>query len=265
MLRFVALGSGSEGNALLVEVRSDGVCTRVLLDCGFGVRETVARLSAVGVDAASVDAVLVTHEHSDHVGGAYKLARRFGMPVYMSHGTRHASQHLANQIQVLQLCGHTPLTIGNVQVTPHPVPHDAREPLQFTFSDGVSKLAVLTDLGCATSHVVRMLEGADVIVLECNHDSDMLQASAYPESLKARIRGAFGHLSNAQAAALLGSVTTAGRAQLFAAHLSRRNNHPDLARQALGRALNRSPEKIGILAQDQPGDWIEVGSAIGAA
>jgi phosphoribosyl 1,2-cyclic phosphodiesterase len=255
MMQFAALGSGSEGNGIVVSAGAGGSMTHVLLDCGFGLRDTVARLAAVGLAPQDLSAVLVTHEHTDHVGGAYKLAKRFDVPVYLSHGTFNATREQAQGAQVNIVCSHTAFDIGALQIMPFPVPHDAREPVQFTFTDGTRKFGVLTDIGCATAHVVQVLGGCDALVLECNHDSQLLDNSDYPPMLKVRIRGNFGHLSNTAAAQILAGLDNRRLKQVFGAHLSRQNNTPALARQALAGAIGAQPGDIGILAQDTPGNW----------
>jgi phosphoribosyl 1,2-cyclic phosphodiesterase len=255
MMQFVALGSGSEGNGMVVRAGVPTAYTHVLLDCGFGLRDCVTRLAAVGLAPADLSAVLVTHEHTDHVGGAYKLARRFGLPVYLSHGTYSATREDAQGVETRIVCSHTSFAIGALEMMPFPVPHDAREPTQFTFSDGTRKLGVLTDIGCGTAHVTQVLSGCDALVLECNHDTQMLDNSDYPPMLKARIRGNFGHLSNAAAAAILAGLDNQRLKRVHGAHLSRQNNTPDLARAALARAIGAQASDIGVLAQDAPGIW----------
>jgi phosphoribosyl 1,2-cyclic phosphodiesterase len=258
MMEFVALGSGSEGNGTIVRAGSASHQTSVLLDCGFGLRDCVARLAAVGLTPADLSGILVTHEHTDHVGGAYKLARRFGIPVYASHGTFTATRGDADGIDIQVVCSHTAFSIGALQMMPFPVPHDAREPTQFTFTDGTRKLGVLTDIGCGTAHVTKVLSGCDALVLECNHDTQMLDDSAYPAMLKARIRGNFGHLSNDAAAEILAALDNSRLKRVFGAHLSRQNNAPQLARAALAATLGADIDDIGILEQDAPGQWVAV-------
>lgn len=254
MIRFASLGSGSEGNALLVECGR----SRLLLDCGFGIAETVRRLRRLDVEPDALDAVLVTHEHSDHVGGAARFARRHDLPVYLSYGTWQASGDPAVWGEVVIIDSHSPFAVGDIEVQPFPVPHDAREPTQFTFSDGASRLGVLTDAGMSTPHIEQMLSGADSLVLECNHDAGMLRDSAYPDSLKARIAGRLGHLENAQAAQILGAIDRARLQHVVAAHLSQKNNSPQLAAAALSAVLDCSADWIGIASQDEGFAWREI-------
>src|SRR5258708_4509642 len=170
-MRFASLGSGSEGNGLLVEVGS----TRVLIDCGFGIRDTVARLERLGVAPDEVSAIIVTHEHSDHIGGVAAFAARFGTPVWLTFGTLAVvSDRFAELPCVRGFDSHDSFAIDAIEVRPFPVPHDAREPVQFVCTDGRWRLGVLTDLGMSTAHVEASLSGCDALVLECNHDLDLL-------------------------------------------------------------------------------------------
>jgi len=250
MIRFASLGSGSEGNALVVESGQ----SRLLLDCGFSVAETVRRLERLGVAPESLDAILVTHEHDDHVGGVARFSRRFGTPVYLSYGT-YAAATRDNFVEVVVIDSHTPFTVGDLEVLPYPVPHDAREPTQFVFGDGAVRLGVLTDAGASTPHIESMLSGLDALVLECNHDLELLRNSAYPERLKERISGRLGHLDNAQAAQILSSIDRSGLQHVVAAHLSQKNNRPELAIDALAGALGCDRNWIAVATQAHGFDW----------
>ncbi|GLC97967.1 MBL fold metallo-hydrolase [Cupriavidus sp. TA19] len=257
MMRFAFLGSGSEGNSLLIESREDTTTTRVLLDCGFGIRETTRRLERLGVTPDQLDAVLVTHEHGDHVGSAYAFAARHRLAVYTSHGTWLATSHMRGaDVADVRVCGadHA-FAIGGVQVMPYTVPHDAREPLQFVLSDGQSRLGVLTDAGMETPYVTARLSGVDALVLECNHDREMLRNSVYPASLKRRIGGDFGHLANEVAASILVQVAHAGLNRVVAAHLSKQNNTRELATGALAAALGALPSEVLVADQELGLDW----------
>lgn len=251
-MRFASLGSGSRGNGLIVEAGA----TRLLLDCGFGPREALSRLSRLGLAAADLSGILVTHEHADHVAGAFKLAVRHGLAVWMTHGTLAAAPQCRSAMPRVELIdSHQPFRIGDLEIHPFPVPHDAREPVQFVFSDGRHRLGVVTDLGSTTPHVERMLTGCDALVLECNHDAGMLQQGGYPPHLKRRIAGRFGHLDNAAAAALLSGLDTSRLQHLIAAHLSQQNNTPSLARTALAGVLGCGEDWVGVAEQDDGFDW----------
>lgn len=251
-MRFASLGSGSRGNALLVEAGT----TRLLLDCGFGPRETVFRLARLGLSPADMAGILITHEHSDHIAGAFKLASQHRLTTWMTHGTFMAvSRGQSGSSDVKFIDSHQPFRIGDLDIHPYPVPHDAREPVQFVFFDGKHRLGVATDLGASTPHVVRMLSGCDALVLECNHDPGMLQQGDYPPHLKRRIAGRFGHLDNAAAAALLATLDADKLQHLIAAHLSQQNNAPNLARQALAGALGCTERWVGVADQDSGFGW----------
>lgn len=248
MIRFASLGSGSSGNALLVESGA----TRLLLDCGFGLREAVGRLGRLGVHPEQLSAILVTHEHDDHVRGVFRLARKYRLPVCLSAGTLKAcGDDEAEGIDCRCIDCHAPLQLGEIEAFPFPVPHDAREPVQFVFSDGNARLGVLTDAGEITPHAVSMLSGCAALVLECNHDAELLAASKYPGWLKRRIAGRFGHLENGAAAELLRRMDCSRLRHLVAAHLSEQNNRPALAVQALAKALGCDPEWIGVACPEQ--------------
>ncbi len=252
MMRFASLGSGSEGNGLVVEAGS----TRLLLDCGFSIAETVRRLERLGLQPDMLDAVLVTHEHEDHVGGVSRFASRYDIPVYLTHGTRAASLNGNGDFaDSVLIDSHDQFSVGDIEIFPYPVPHDAREPTQFVFSDGQSRLGVLTDAGSSTPHIEEMLSGLDGLVIECNHDPAMLANSAYPERLKERIGGRLGHLGNAQAAQILSRIDTQHLQHVIAAHLSQKNNRPELAAAALSAALNCTQDWIGIASQAEGFAW----------
>lgn len=253
-MRFASLGSGSAGNALIVEAGS----TRLLLDCGFGIREAVHRLSRLDVPVESLSGILVTHEHDDHAGGVFKLANRYRIPVWLTHGTFSMSERYfpaQADFKVHLIDSHASLTIQDLEIHPFPVPHDAREPVQFTFLSDKHKLGVLTDTGSSTAHIERMLSGCDALVLECNHDIDMLINGPYARPLKQRVKSRLGHLDNAAAADLLSRLDNSKLQHMIAAHLSAKNNHPDLARKALSQVLNCEEEWIGIADQADGFDW----------
>jgi phosphoribosyl 1,2-cyclic phosphodiesterase len=254
MLRFASLGSGSRGNATLVE--AGGTC--VMVDCGFSVSETRRRLARLGKNPEDIAALLVTHEHSDHIGGVAAFARRFGVPVWMTAGT--SVMHADTDVPSLDwFSGHEAFAIGDLHVDPFPVPHDAREPCQFVFGDGAVRLGVLTDTGSITAHIREMLDGCAALLLECNHDAAMLAGGPYPPVLKRRVGGRLGHLSNAQAAGLLAALDTAALRHVVAAHLSDKNNRPELARAALATPLGCADDWIGIADQAQGLGWRQVG------
>ncbi len=254
-MRFASLGSGSGGNALLVESGD----TLILLDCGFGLADTTARLARAGREPGDIDAIIVTHEHEDHAGGVARIARRHELPVYLTYGTLAAIGRDRGALpDAVLFDGHSSFAIGDIEVQPFPVPHDAREPVQFVLGNGAARLGVLTDIGTPTAHVAEMLSGLEALVLECNHDRAMLDSGPYPPPLKDRIGGPFGHLENAAAARLLGELDRSRLQHVIAAHLSQQNNTPALARAALAGALGCESEWIGVATQDDGFAWRQI-------
>ncbi|MDH5540684.1 MAG: MBL fold metallo-hydrolase [Rhizobacter sp.] len=255
-MRFCSLGSGSTGNATLVEASSANGTSRVLVDCGFSMRELESRLARTGLHPTSLDAIFVTHEHGDHVGCAVRLARRHGIALWMSRGTWRAigEPDLPDLIHFARdgRC----IGIGNIELHPFTVPHDAQEPLQLRCSAGAKHLGILTDAGSITPHLLAHLQGCDALLLECNHDLAMLAASNYPASLKARVGGRHGHLSNDTAAQILQACMHTGLRHLVAAHLSQQNNRPALARQALLGPLQGQFDEIVIADPLRGFDWL---------
>lgn len=254
-MRFASLGSGSEGNALIVQVGG----TVVMMDCGFGLAATETRLARAGLMPGDLDAILVTHEHSDHIGGVARFARKYQLPVWLTHGTAKVLNEGSLPGALLNFVDpHAAFSVGDVHVTPYFVPHDAFEPVQYVFSDGSARLGVLTDTGSITAHIQNTLSGCDALVLECNHDLDMLMNGPYPVSLKKRVAGKFGHLDNITAASLLAGIDCSRLKHIFAAHLSQRNNLPSLATAALASVLGCETGWIGIAEQESGFDWREI-------
>lgn len=251
-LEFASAGSGSRGNATLVRAGT----TLVLVDCGFSLSEIERRLARLAVDPGDIAAILVTHEHSDHANGVARLAARHGIPVRASAGT-------AKSASLMELAepfdSHDPFAIGDLEVTPLIVPHDAAEPTQFIFGDGDARIGLVTDVGHVTPYLCAALAGVDALILESNHDEDMLACGAYPASLKERVGGRYGHLSNAQAASLLGGLEASRLQHLVLAHLSEQNNRPELARASAAAALGCGEEWIGVADQARGLDWRRAG------
>lgn len=252
-IRFAILGSGSRGNATLVECGA----TLLLIDCGFSLVETQRRLARLKRTPDDLTAILITHEHSDHARGVGRLAARYQIPVFCTPGTfamtRAQGVESANLFNV-----HESFVLGDLEVLPVAVPHDAREPSQFVFSDGAKRLGVLTDAGGITPHIEQRFDTCDALILECNHDRDMLANGGYPPQLKQRVGGPLGHLSNCQAAGLLRTVGTGRLQHLVAAHLSEQNNTPELASGALAGVLNCAAGWVQIADQKLGLAWREV-------
>jgi phosphoribosyl 1,2-cyclic phosphodiesterase len=252
-MRFCSIGSGSSGNALIANAGN----THIMVDCGLAVKHAVSRLAEKGLEATAINAIFVTHEHSDHIGGVARFANRFNTPVYATRGTAMALYGIRPEL-VNTIDPHDVFAVGDLQLAPFLVPHDAREPTQIVVSDGDRRLGVVTDLGSITQHVVDSLNGVHSLVLECNHDEGLLQSSSYPASLKRRILGSWGHLSNAQAASLLSRIDRRKLTHLIAAHLSEENNRPEFAQSALAAVLNCQPAEIETACQQEGFGWREV-------
>lgn len=255
-MRFSSIGSGSAGNGLLIEQGS----TRLLLDCGFGLRDAEQRLARISLNPDQLTGILITHEHEDHAGGVFKLARKYRIPVWLTHGTFRMIERIlpTEPLELRIIDSHSKFNINEIEVTPFPVPHDAREPVQYTFSNGDKKLGVLTDTGCSTPHIQAMLSGCHALLLECNHDIEMLMNGMYPMSLKQRVSGRLGHLDNIGAANILSKLDNSNLKHIIAAHLSEKNNKPELAINALSQALNCEKNWIGIAEQETGFDWREI-------
>lgn len=249
-MRFALLGSGSRGNAIVFEHAG----TRLLIDCGFSSREMVRRLARLEIAPETLDAVLVTHEHDDHVRGLARFADRHDLPVWLTPGTLAALE--PNVPATVELFSpHEPFALNDFEILPFPVPHDAREPAQFVVSDGDHRVGVLSDLGRVTPHVNDHTRDCDALILECNHDLEMLANGRYPTLLKRRVSSGMGHLSNTQAAGFLGDVDTRALQHVVAAHLSETNNTPDLARAAMAEALGCREDWIGVADQEAGLTW----------
>ena len=233
----------------------------MLVDCGFGQKQLDQRLALAGLQAAQIDAIFITHEHGDHVGCAPQWAVRHRIPVWMSHGTHAAIAHpdLPDLDGLLRIARDTEtIDLGSLQLTPFTVPHDAREPLQLRCSQGQATLGILTDLGHATPHVLAQLMGCQSLLLECNHDPDLLAASRYPMFLKQRVGGMYGHLANHAAAEIAQALVVGGLRCIVAAHLSEQNNRPELALAALAGAAGSANVTLGVAHAVHGSDWITV-------
>ncbi len=251
-MRFASLGSGSKGNATLVRTEE----TLLMVDCGFSLRETTRRLERLRVHPWQLDAILVTHEHSDHCSGVAALSRKFEIPVYLSHGTAGTGRcDGSHRLQCFN--SEQRFTIGAIDIAAVTVPHDAAEPCQFLLSSGDETLGILTDLGSVTPHVLDSFRGCHSLLLEFNHDLPMLHAGSYPPALKRRVGGDWGHLNNIQAAQLLHQLGGAPAGSLVVAHISEKNNSRHKAEEALLGVLDNL-EGVVWAEQASGFDWLAV-------
>ncbi len=252
-MQFASLGSGSRGNSTLIE--TDG--TAILVDCGFSMRETERRLQRLSREMQQITAILVTHEHSDHVRGVASLAKKYKIPVWSSRGTAKAAklEPLIESDQWNCIDIHTTFEINSIQIQPIPVPHDAKEPCQFIFSDGDWRIGLLTDTGSITPYIEEQYSACDAFILEANHDEEMLANGSYPSSLKHRVGGNYGHLNNRQAKDLLSAIDISKLQYLVASHISDKNNTVALARDKMSEALDMDASWIDVASQDEGLDW----------
>jgi len=253
-MKFVSLGSGSKGNATIV---SSGK-TNLMIDCGFGIKEASQRLGKVGLDPTKINALLLTHEHSDHVKGAGAFVRRYKTPIWATVGTIRKAK--LGEIPALHYINSNvgSFQIADIKVTPYTIPHDAIEPCQYYFTANHKKMAILTDVGFITPHIIESLQNLNALLLEFNHDIDLLNKGPYPRSLKNRVAGKMGHLNNNQAALLLQEINHTGLKTLVLGHLSEQNNNPELVLQAIQRIVRSLGVTPHILGQQKPSEWFFV-------
>ena len=255
-MEYACIGSGSSGNAAVIRHGNDAF----LLDCGLTIKETVKRLAHIGLQPSDLSAIVVTHEHGDHLNGVAPFARRYDVPVWMTRGTWRR----ARDVRIPQLhfyCAEQPIIIDSFELHPFSVPHDSAEACQFVIQAGDQRLAILTDLGTITPHVIESTRPATAMVLECNHDEEMLRRGPYPPALQARVGGSLGHLSNRQAAGLLRKIDSDQLEFVLLAHLSDKNNTPDKAVEAVAGVLSDGSSRVSVLSQSKCSEWFAVGAA----
>lgn len=252
------LASGSSGNATYVAEKN----TAILVDAGLSGRAIERRLSTIGADGKRLSAIVVTHEHTDHVSGVGVLARRFRLPIYANGATFDSVKPLLRGKERIEIFEHgTAFVVGDLILHPFSVSHDAADPSGFVIANGTSGVGIATDLGCVTHLVRARLRGTDLVVLESNHDAHMLWEGSYPWELKQRIRGRFGHLSNEEAAQTIRELAQTGLRRGVLAHLSRENNRPELARESVSKALREIGAdgfQLSIAEQDTVGERIRI-------
>jgi len=257
MIRFASLGSGSKGNATLIESGVKASDTRIILDCGFSTKEVELRLAKHQREASSIDAIVITHEHSDHINGVGRLARKYNIPVWLTVGTWHKCKDSAFP-ETHFIDSHNVFDIGDLSIDPFPVPHDAREPCQFVFSDGRSRLGIATDLGSITPHIISKLNNVDGLLLECNYDHEMLLHGVYPPKLKQRVSGDKGHLDNKQATYLLENIEKERLKHIIGMHVSEKNNTHEYALTALCEGMGCERDDVSIACQIEGFGWREL-------
>jgi phosphoribosyl 1,2-cyclic phosphodiesterase len=246
---FASLGSGSRGNGTLVEIGGE----LILVDCGFTLKQAESRLRRMAVGPGDLSAIVVTHEHSDHAGGVAALSHKYAIPVYASYGTLNAAR---TELLGCAINTHNVFNVGEVAVVPVIVPHDAKEPTQFVFEHCGVRIGVISDLGHITPFVAEQYQRCQGLMMEANHDPQMLLRGRYPERVKRRIAGNLGHLSNDQAAGFLDVVGHPGL-RVVIGHVSEENNHPDLLDETFARFRNEV-QHLDFATQDDGMDWVQV-------
>ncbi|WP_232363718.1 MBL fold metallo-hydrolase [Desulfogranum japonicum] len=255
-MQFCVLGSGSKGNCTLVEAED----TRILVDAGFSGKEIERRLSMIGRDATMLSAVVVTHEHNDHVAGVGVLGRRYAIPVYMNQGTHEACRQKIKELPELQYftTGES-FSIQGVNVHPFAISHDTVDPVGFVFQHKGLHMGYCTDTGKITKLIRHHLRKCRALILEANHDPGMLRNGPYPIYLQQRILSAGGHLENEDALHFASELCSENLCHLVLAHLSETNNAPEIVGQIMQQYLNDySTVTVHIAAQDKPGPFIRV-------
>jgi len=255
-MKLCVLGSGSEGNATLLYTDKSAL----LLDAGFSARELERRMKSAGFDPARLDALLLTHEHADHIRGAGVMAKKYRLPVYATNGTSLNCNGALdkNKVEIQTVKDELPFEVGDMEIEPFSIPHDAAEPVAFSVSHNQRRAVVLTDLGSVTVKAVEKVRRANLAVLESNHDPELLQIGPYPWPLKQRIAGALGHLSNGECLELLEFAGGDGLSTVIFAHISRTNNNPDLVRVSADEFFNGNKVRYEIARQDAAGAIFEV-------
>jgi len=262
-MRICSLYSGSSGNSIFVA--SDN--TRLLVEAGLSAKKIIEALCSIGEKPSDINAILVSHEHSDHIKGVGIMSRKFNLPIYASEGTWRAMEKMIGPVlecnkRMFSSCA--PFNIGDITITPFPIPHDASEPVGYSFSSAGRKVTIATDIGHISMELLKNFEDSDLLLLESNHDLEMLKVGPYPWPLKKRIAGDHGHLSNDAAGEVVAYMAERGTKRFLLGHLSKENNFPELAYQTVYNVLCRKCINLGeditldVAHRDRVGKVIEV-------
>ena len=253
-MRFASLGSGSKGNATLVEYGHH--C--IMIDCGFSIKDCVKRLQRLGKTPEDINAILVTHEHSDHWKGVLPFAMRYDIDVYITSGCLKGANSSLSVYSGLKLIdSHNSFKVGEIEVKPVPVPHDAREPVQYILSSAQHRLGILTDLGSLTPYILEQYHQCDGLVIEANHDINLLYAGVYPKFLKDRVASRWGHLNNSQTASLIKSINQQRLKFLVIAHISQSNNDINTVKSEIEKVV-QDTAVIHYATQNNGFDWLHL-------
>ena len=251
-MKFASLGSGSGGNSTIIKTES----TCIMVDCGFSLKQTISRLNHLGLSGNELDAILVTHEHHDHWMGVMALATKYSLPVFLTVGSKRAISYKTTELFRL-IENHHQFSIGDLTITPVPIPHDAADPVQYIFTNKTLCLGILTDLGHFTKYIVEQYKICDGLLLEANYDKEMLRSGPYPSHLKKRIDSKWGHLENSQVAEFLNAIDQTRLQQLIFGHISDKNNSIDRIVESIENTcidLNA----IHFAHQDKTSGWLEL-------
>lgn len=262
-MKVCSIASGSSGNCIYVGDDKH----HILIDAGVSRKRIVDGLTSIGVAPEMLDAIFVTHEHSDHISGIPMMVKMFGIPVFATGGTldeicRKDKQGVIDKRRLYQLYAAEPVAVGDFHITPFAISHDAAEPVCYTVESGGKKFGMATDLGEYDHSIVDYLSGSDLLLLEANHDISMLEAGKYPYSLKCRILGERGHLSNEASGQLLCQLIHSKLRHVFLAHLSKENNYPQLAYEAVKcqiweeMGLTELPFSMEVASREKPSPLI---------
>ncbi|MBL4796539.1 MAG: MBL fold metallo-hydrolase [Oleispira sp.] len=249
-MRFASLGSGSKGNATVIESKN----TRILIDCGFNRKHTRLRLQELSLELSDLDAILVSHEHSDHAKGVVLVSESINKPFYATYGTARSAGWLDHPLWHC-IDGDELFVIDDLSIQTVVVPHDSQEPVQFVVSNDQYKVGVLSDLGSLTPHVIDAYQNCHGLLLESNHDLQLLQQGAYPPALKKRVAGDHGHLNNQQAADLLSRLLWPGIQHVLASHISEKNNNIELVKKEFAQVLGCDWQDVDAAIQGQSTGW----------
>ena len=256
MFKFCSLYSGSTGNSSLIQTNT----TKILVDAGESAKKIADALISLNIEPTQIDGILITHEHSDHVQSVGIIHRKSGADIYANEGTFRAFEGSIGRYDEASVkIFDGKFNIGDIEITPFSIPHDAADPVGYTFSDGIKKLSVCTDIGYVTDEVSKNVMGSDVILLEANHDVEMLKSGPYPYPLKKRILSDKGHLSNENAGVLCRELIEHGSKDIILGHLSMHNNHPDLAYVTVKSVLEEGGIKVSdcrlsVASREFPGE-----------
>ncbi|MDO5707611.1 MAG: MBL fold metallo-hydrolase [Andreesenia angusta] len=237
-MKFCSLMSGSSGNCQFIE--SEG--TKLLIDAGLSGKKAENLLKEIDIDASDIDGILLTHEHSDHIKGAGVLSRRYDIPIYANEGTWIGIEDSIGKIREnnIKLIDREEFEIGNLGIRTFDLYHDCNQPLGFTFHRGEKKIGVLMDTGKVDQNILNKIDSCDILLIESNHDENLLKIGNYPIHLKKRIMGSWGHLSNDAAADIIKEVSKKDNSIVVLGHLSKENNFPELAYSTIDGALKSS-------------------------